>query len=103
MDKQQKRFISNLRKAWRDEMVSAKNYRALAEQEKNPERKAILDRMAQAEDRHAERWLKRLQELGEKTSTFRRVSGRDAAAPYADEKFSGNCGADAGNGGSRSG
>ncbi|MFZ1978801.1 MAG: VIT1/CCC1 transporter family protein [Bacteroidota bacterium] len=70
MDKKQKRFISNLRKAWRDEMVSARNYRSLAEQEKNPERKAILDRMAQAEDRHADRWLKRLQELGEKTSTF---------------------------------
>jgi VIT1/CCC1 family predicted Fe2+/Mn2+ transporter/rubrerythrin len=65
-----KKFISNLRKAWRDEMLSAKNYRSLMEQEKNPDRKAILQRMAESEDRHADRWLKRLQELGEKPDTF---------------------------------
>jgi vacuolar iron transporter family protein len=59
-----KEFIIYLRKAWRDEMRSARNYRALAGQEKNPERQAIFLRMAEAEDRHAERWAQRLRELG---------------------------------------
>ena len=58
------KFIRGLEQAWRDEVRSAKNYRVLADQEKNPEKKAILIRMAEAEDRHAERWAKRLAELG---------------------------------------
>ena len=61
-DKQ--RFIDGLRQAWRDEVRSAKNYRALADRETNPEKKAILIRMAEAEDRHAVRWANRLRELG---------------------------------------
>jgi VIT1/CCC1 family predicted Fe2+/Mn2+ transporter/rubrerythrin len=69
MDKK-KAFIKDLRKAWRDEMLSARNYRAMAEQEKNPERQSILTRMAEAEDRHAERWSKRLKELGVQVGTF---------------------------------
>jgi VIT1/CCC1 family predicted Fe2+/Mn2+ transporter/demethoxyubiquinone hydroxylase (CLK1/Coq7/Cat5 family) len=63
MDKQ-KQFITNLQQAWRDEMYSAANYRALAAQENHPDRKAILTRMADAEDRHAARWAVRLKELG---------------------------------------
>ena len=66
-----KEYISNLKKAWRDEMLSAANYRALAEQEKNPERKSIFIRMAEAEDRHAERWSARLKELGVEIGSFR--------------------------------
>jgi VIT1/CCC1 family predicted Fe2+/Mn2+ transporter/rubrerythrin len=66
-----KEYISNLKKAWRDEMLSAANYRALAGQEKNPERKSIFIRMAEAEDRHAERWAARLKELGMETGSFR--------------------------------
>ncbi len=64
-------FISNLRKAWRDEMISARNYRALAEHEKNPERKSIFNRMAEAENRHADRWAARLKELGVEIGSFR--------------------------------
>ena len=70
MDKK-KEYISNLKKAWRDEMLSASNYRALAEQEKNPERKSIFIRMAEAEDRHAARWDARLKELGVETGSFK--------------------------------
>jgi vacuolar iron transporter family protein len=65
-----KEFIKNLKKAWRDEMLSARNYRALAEHEQHPERKAILIRMAEAEDRHADRWAVRLRELGIEVGTF---------------------------------
>ncbi|HTY39163.1 MAG TPA: VIT1/CCC1 transporter family protein [Bacteroidota bacterium] len=57
-------FIRGLRQAWRDEVRSAKNYRALAERESNPDKKSILVRMAEAEERHAETWAKRLRELG---------------------------------------
>lgn len=66
-----KKFIGHLKDAWRDEMLSARNYRALAEREQHPERKAILIRMADAEDRHAERWATRLHELGVDVGTFR--------------------------------
>jgi vacuolar iron transporter family protein len=63
MDKD-KQFIEGLTQAWRDEMRSARNYNALAKRETSPEKRAILIRMAEAEDRHADRWLTRLRELG---------------------------------------
>jgi len=67
---QKKEFIKNLKRAWRDEMLSARNYRALADRELHPEKKAILLRMAEAEDRHAERWALRLRELGNPAGTY---------------------------------
>jgi VIT1/CCC1 family predicted Fe2+/Mn2+ transporter/rubrerythrin len=67
---QKKEFIKNLKKAWRDEMLSARNYRALADREQHPEKKAILLRMAEAEDRHANRWSVRLRELVVEVGTF---------------------------------
>lgn len=69
MDKD-KEFVKNLRQAWRDEEVSARNYRALAEREKNSERRAILGKMAEAEERHAENWAKKLRELGQPVDGF---------------------------------
>ena len=67
----QKKFINGLRQAWRDELRSARNYRALAAREQNPERRRILERMAQAEDQHAARWEKRLGELGVALEPYR--------------------------------
>lgn len=61
---QGKEFVKGLRQAWLDEMRSARNYRALASRETNPDRRSILERMAEAEERHAERWAKRLRALG---------------------------------------
>jgi VIT1/CCC1 family predicted Fe2+/Mn2+ transporter/rubrerythrin len=66
-----KDYIPNLKKAWRDEMLSAANYRALAGKEQNPERQTIFIRMAEAEDRHAERWAARLKELGVQLAPFK--------------------------------
>lgn len=63
MDDQAK-LIAGLTQAWRDEHCSARNYRALAEREANPERKAILVKLAEAEDKHATNWAVRLKELG---------------------------------------
>ncbi|HTY59918.1 MAG TPA: VIT1/CCC1 transporter family protein [Bacteroidota bacterium] len=64
-------FIEGLRQAWLDEMRSARNYRALASREKNPERRAIFERRAEAEDRHAERWANRLRALGADPGQYR--------------------------------
>lgn len=66
-----KEFIKNLWRAWRDECNAARNYRALAEKEKDPGRKEILQRMSESEVRHAERWAARLKELGIEVGEFR--------------------------------
>jgi vacuolar iron transporter family protein len=64
-------FIRGLHQAWLDEMRSARNYHALASREGNTERRAILIRMAEAEERHAERWEKRLRALGADPGAYR--------------------------------
>jgi VIT1/CCC1 family predicted Fe2+/Mn2+ transporter/rubrerythrin len=58
------RFFDELRKAWRDEKSSALTYAAAAEHEKDPKRRDIFLRMAAEEVKHADRWEKRLRELG---------------------------------------
>jgi len=65
-----KEYIKNLTQAWRDEVLSARNYRAMAERERKPERRAILEKMAEAEERHANNWAKKLRELGESPGGF---------------------------------
>ena len=58
------KLIAGLTQAWRDENSSARNYRALAEHDPSPERRAILRQLAEAEDRHAANWTARLKDLG---------------------------------------
>lgn len=70
----EKQFIKGLLHACRDKMLSARNYRALAVREKNPDKQAILIRMAEAEERHAETWAKRLHALGIETGEFETVT-----------------------------
>jgi len=50
---------------WRAEVETARVYRDLAERESDEKRKGILLRMAEAEERHARRWEKKLVDLGE--------------------------------------
>ena len=54
----------SLAQNWRAEIQSARMYRELAEGEKDARRKGVLLRMAEAEDRHAARWAKKLREHG---------------------------------------
>ena len=68
---QQDKLIAGLRQAWRDEMMSARNYRALAEREADSGKKAILLRLAEAEDKHAVNWAARLRELGADPGEYR--------------------------------
>jgi vacuolar iron transporter family protein len=57
------RFIQELRNAWRDEKSAALTYAAAAEKETDARRRDIFLRMAAEEEKHAERWEKRLREL----------------------------------------
>jgi VIT1/CCC1 family predicted Fe2+/Mn2+ transporter len=49
---------------WRAEAETAQAYRDLASREQDDKRKGILIRMAEAEERHAQRWEKKLRDLG---------------------------------------
>src|SRR3954452_23805243 len=57
--------IDVIKRNWRAEVDSARVYRDLAEREKDERRQAILRRMAEAEERHAQRWEQKLRDMGE--------------------------------------
>lgn len=80
------RFIDELRKAWRDEKSSALTYSAAAEKEKDPKRKDIFRRMAAEEVKHAERWEKRLRELGAYPGTYTETAAEMARRKALVEK-----------------
>src|SRR5215469_12447595 len=56
--------IDAARRNWQAEVETAQTYRDLAERERDEKRKEILLRMAEAEERHAQRWETKLKELG---------------------------------------
>jgi VIT1/CCC1 family predicted Fe2+/Mn2+ transporter/rubrerythrin len=59
-----KQTIEVVQRNWRAEVETAKVYRDLAGREADEKRKGILLRMAEAEERHADRWAKKLADLG---------------------------------------
>jgi len=56
--------IRVLRRNFLAEKDSARVYRELAQRERNEKRRDVLRRMAEAEERHAARWEKKLADLG---------------------------------------
>lgn len=64
MDESKSKLIEAMRDNWRREVLGARAYRALAAREKDKKRRGILIRLAEGEEAHAERWEKRLLELG---------------------------------------
>ena len=48
-------------KMWRREVEAAATYRHLAEREKDPRRRDILNRLADQETNHADRWAERIE------------------------------------------
>jgi len=54
-----------LRENWREELVIARVYRTMAEDEKNARRRELMHRMADSEEEHASLWAERLAALGE--------------------------------------
>ena len=61
---------------WRAEVETAQTYRDLAGQEPDEKRKGILLRMAEAEERHAQRWEKKLRDLGVAPPVLKDTIGR---------------------------
>lgn len=70
MKENNKKLVQGLKQAWQMEVAGARTYRELASREPNTEKRQILTRMAEAEDRHAAKWESRLKELGATTPVF---------------------------------
>src|SRR4051812_13164562 len=60
-----------IKRNWRAEVETAQVYRDLAGREKDEKRKGILIRMAEAEERHAARWEKKLVDMGQPVPQLR--------------------------------
>ena len=58
------RALAALEQEWRREAEAAATYRVLAERERDPRRRAILERLVAAEESHAQRWAARIQAQG---------------------------------------
>ena len=56
-----KASLKTVEQMWRREVEAATTYRHLAERERDPRRKDILNRLADQEDHHATRWAERLE------------------------------------------
>jgi vacuolar iron transporter family protein len=74
--KDRRRTVDVVKRNWRAEGETAQVYRDLAAHEKDEKRRGILLRMAEAEERHAQRWEKKLVDLGEPIPTFPDTVGR---------------------------
>lgn len=57
-------LIAALQQNWQREMEGVRTYRDLARNERDSTRRRILDKLADAESRHAEKWERKLAELG---------------------------------------
>ncbi|CAG0947092.1 hypothetical protein ANRL1_03660 [Anaerolineae bacterium] len=68
---QSPKLIAGLQAAWKQEVAGAKTYRELARKARSAEHRDILNRMTEAEERHAEKFAARLRELGSAPSEFR--------------------------------
>src|SRR5216110_596878 len=68
--------IEIVQRNWQAEVETAQTYRDLAEREVDEKRKGILLRMAEAEERHAQRWEKKLRDLGVEPPIFKDTIGR---------------------------
>src|SRR5882672_4558779 len=68
--------IEVVKRNWRAEVETAQTYRDLAERERDERRKGVLLRMAEAEERHAYRWERKLRDLGEESPVLNNSIGR---------------------------
>ena len=68
--------IEVVKRNWRAEIETAQTYRDLAQREQDEKRKGILLRMAEAEERHAQRWEQKLRDLGVEPPVLEDTIGR---------------------------
>ena len=73
-DRQQ--TIEVVERNWRAEVETAQVYRDLAGRERDEKRKGVLLRMAEAEERHAQRWEQKLKDLGVEPPVLEDTVGR---------------------------
>src|SRR6201982_4133766 len=74
--KEREQTIEVAKRNWQAEVETAQTYRDLAERERDEKRKGILLRMAEAEERHAQRWNAKLKELGAEAPVYGDTIGR---------------------------
>src|SRR5712664_2410631 len=74
--KDHQQTIDAARRNWQAEVETAQTYRDLAQRERDEKRQGILLRMAEAEERHAQRWEAKLKELGAEVPVYRDTVGR---------------------------
>src|SRR5436189_5461240 len=74
--KDRQQTIEVVERNWGAEVETAQVYRDLAERERDEKRKGILLRMAEAEERHAQRWEKKLKDLGAEPPVLKDTLGR---------------------------
>lgn len=60
----QVQLIAALRQNWRREIEGARTYSDLAAHEADANKRGVLERLAEAEERHAAKWERKLAELG---------------------------------------
>jgi len=70
-------LIAALNQNWQREVEGMRTYRELAEREKEAGKRNVLLKLAEAEERHAQKWERKLAELGAPTPKEKRtLSGR---------------------------
>ncbi|MCL4490229.1 MAG: VIT1/CCC1 transporter family protein [Chloroflexi bacterium] len=70
-----KQLTDGLKAAWKREIAGSKTYRELARRAHAADQRDILNRLADAEERHADKWAKRLRELGTEPPEFQESLG----------------------------
>jgi vacuolar iron transporter family protein len=70
-----KELIAALQQNWQREVEGVRTYRDLAERERDPARHNVLIKMADAEQRHAQKWEGKLAELGAEPPQEKRTLG----------------------------
>ena len=68
-------LITALKQNWQREMEGVRTYRDLASKERDTTKRGVLEKMADAEARHAQKWERKLAELGVETPQEERTLG----------------------------
>ncbi len=68
-------LIAALQQNWQREIEGVRTYRDLAQKERDAGRRAVLVKMADAEQRHAQKWERKLAELGAESPKEQRSLG----------------------------
>jgi VIT1/CCC1 family predicted Fe2+/Mn2+ transporter len=77
-DAKTRKLLHALEQNWQAEIRGACTYRALAQREDDPVRQKTLEHLAQAEEKHAALWARRIQELGGAEPVYRGSPSGDA-------------------------